>query len=268
MDPRAWQQLDPWLELRPRLPVGSLRLASGDQFLAGSAERPSWTELGGHRAARITDPRQRNDTPAQDEKGRDCVRHAERMHRRRRARPAPRADDRHPHRNPARRAARGSRAGFEPRVTAFPKPPVHATLARLLGAREIGLIPASFAFHLAQAQPGIVAREIVDTQVLAEWSILLSAHAQSAAIARFLDSARRCAAEKDWVPPPAATAAAETDSLPPGLLRRGLARPLPPLRQRSFLRPRPAPSRRLRGRRRRNRSRAASQMRRRVDAAS
>jgi hypothetical protein len=50
--------------------------------LAGSAERPSWTQLGGHSAARIADPGQRNDTPAHDEDGRDRVRHAERMHRR------------------------------------------------------------------------------------------------------------------------------------------------------------------------------------------
>jgi len=42
--------------------------------LAGSAERPSWTQLGGHSAARIADPGQRNDTPAHDEDGRDRVR--------------------------------------------------------------------------------------------------------------------------------------------------------------------------------------------------
>ncbi len=93
------------------------------------------------------------------------------------------------------------RAGFEPRVSAFTKPPVHAMLARLLGAREIGLIPASFAFHLAQAQPGIVAREIVDSQILAKWSILWPARAQSAAIERFLDSARRCATDNRWLTP-------------------------------------------------------------------
>ncbi len=91
------------------------------------------------------------------------------------------------------------RAGFQPRVSAFPQPPVHAMLARLLGAREIGLIPASFAIHLAQAQPGIVAREVVDTQILAELSILWPGRAQSAAIERFLDSARRCATENDWL---------------------------------------------------------------------
>jgi hypothetical protein len=98
-------------------------------------------------------------------------------------------------------------------VAAFPKPPVHAMLARLLGAHEIGLIPASFAFHLAQAQPGIVAREIVGPQILAEWSILWPARAQSAAIERFLDSARRCATDNHWLTPQDAIATAKTDSL-------------------------------------------------------
>ena len=94
------------------------------------------------------------------------------------------------------------RAGFQPQVRAFPKPPVNAMLARLLGAREVGLSPASFAFHSAQAEPGIVARKIVNPQILAEWSILWPARAQSAAIARFLDSARRCATDNHWLTPP------------------------------------------------------------------
>ena len=84
-----------------------------------------------------------------------------------------------------------AQAGFQPQVKAFPKPPVNAMLARLLGAREVGFSPASFAFHSAQAEPGIVALEIVNPQILAEWSILWPARAQSAAIARLLDSARR-----------------------------------------------------------------------------
>jgi hypothetical protein len=104
-------------------------------------------------------------------------------------------------------------AGFQPNVRAFPKPPVPAMLARLVGAREVGVIPASFAFHLAQAEPGVVARKIVNPQILANWSILWAARAQSAAIARFLDSARRCAADNDWLPPPGAAAAAETGPL-------------------------------------------------------
>jgi DNA-binding transcriptional LysR family regulator len=105
------------------------------------------------------------------------------------------------------------RAGFQPEVRAFPKPSVHASLAHLLGAREVGLIPASFAFHGAQAEPGVVARNIVNPQILAEWSILWPERAQSPAIARFLDTARRCATENEWLPPPETTATAETDSL-------------------------------------------------------
>ena len=76
----------------PPLPVFEASDASGPLnlvdpwppggFLAGSAERSSWTQLRGHRAAGITDPGQRNDTPTHDEDGRDCVRYAERMHRR------------------------------------------------------------------------------------------------------------------------------------------------------------------------------------------
>jgi DNA-binding transcriptional LysR family regulator len=93
-----------------------------------------------------------------------------------------------------------ARAGFEPHVRAFAKPPVNAMLARLLGAHEVGLSPASFAFHSAQAEPGIVALEIIDPQILAEWSILWPLRAQSGAIARFLDSARRCARDNDWLP--------------------------------------------------------------------
>jgi DNA-binding transcriptional LysR family regulator len=91
------------------------------------------------------------------------------------------------------------RAGFQPHVRAFPKPPVHAMLARLLGAHEVGLSPASFAFHSAQAEPGVVARKIVNPQILAEWSILWPARTQSVATARFLDSARRCATDNDWL---------------------------------------------------------------------
>jgi DNA-binding transcriptional LysR family regulator len=103
------------------------------------------------------------------------------------------------------------RAGFQPRVTAFRNPA--ASLARLLSVREVGLIPASFAFHLAPAQHGIVARNIVNPQIPAEWSILWPTRAQSAAVARFLDSARRCATNNDWLPPPGATATAEADLL-------------------------------------------------------
>ena len=78
--------------------------------------------------------------------------------------------------------------------------PGREALARLLNAREVGLIPASFAFHLAEAQDGIVARHVVRPKILAEWSILWSAGTTSSAVARFLDSARRCAADNGWLP--------------------------------------------------------------------
>ena|ERR1700691_3320259 len=53
-----------------------------DEFLAGSAERPGWTQLGGHRAAGIADPGERNETSARHEYGCDCVRYAKSVHRR------------------------------------------------------------------------------------------------------------------------------------------------------------------------------------------
>jgi DNA-binding transcriptional LysR family regulator len=90
------------------------------------------------------------------------------------------------------------RAGFRPRVTAFRNPA--ASLARLLSVEEVGLIPASFAFHLALAQDGIVARHVVRPEVMAEWSILWPTGASSAAVARLLDSARRCAGDNGWLP--------------------------------------------------------------------
>jgi DNA-binding transcriptional LysR family regulator len=96
-------------------------------------------------------------------------------------------------------------AGFQPIVRAFPKPPVHAMLARLVGAREVGLIPASFALHSAQAEPGVTARGIINPQIVAEWSILSPTRTQSTAVARFLDSARRCAIDNDWLAPPERT---------------------------------------------------------------
>jgi DNA-binding transcriptional LysR family regulator len=94
------------------------------------------------------------------------------------------------------------RAGFQPRVNAFRDPPVHAMLARLLGGREIGLTPASFAFRGVEAERGVVARTIVRPKILAEWSILWPARARSAAIGHLLDSARRCAADNGWLRSP------------------------------------------------------------------
>ncbi len=51
-----------------------------DEFLAGSAEGPGWTQLGGRPAAGITDSSERNQTPAGDEHGCDRVRNTEGMH--------------------------------------------------------------------------------------------------------------------------------------------------------------------------------------------
>jgi DNA-binding transcriptional LysR family regulator len=90
------------------------------------------------------------------------------------------------------------RAGVHPRVTALRNPA--ASLARLLTVHEVGLIPASFAFHLAEAQERIVARPIVRPRILAEWSILWSAGTNSAAVSRFLATAQRCASENGWLP--------------------------------------------------------------------
>jgi DNA-binding transcriptional LysR family regulator len=95
--------------------------------------------------------------------------------------------------------------GFEPDIRAFPDPPLPAMLARLSAGREINLSPASFALHAAAAHLGIVAREIVEPAVLAEWSILWPERARSAAIARVLESARRCAHENNWLSSPSET---------------------------------------------------------------
>jgi DNA-binding transcriptional LysR family regulator len=90
-------------------------------------------------------------------------------------------------------------AGFQPRVTAFERPPVHAMLGRLQAGREVCPAPGSFAFHAAAAEPGIVARKLAEPGISAEWSILWPARAQSASIERFLESGRRCADENGWL---------------------------------------------------------------------
>jgi len=90
-------------------------------------------------------------------------------------------------------------SGFQPRIQAFSDPPVNAMLARLSAGREVGLTPASFAFHAAEAGSGIVAREIVEPAIPVELSIMWPAPAPSAAIRSFLDSARRCAAGNGWL---------------------------------------------------------------------
>jgi DNA-binding transcriptional LysR family regulator len=109
-------------------------------------------------------------------------------------------------------------AGFEPRITAFPNPPPQATLARLPAGREVSLAPASFGVPAAAAEPDVLARELAQPGILVEWSILWPARAQSAAIARFLDSARRCAADKNWLLPPTETSSPQIDAASPAPL--------------------------------------------------
>ena len=95
-------------------------------------------------------------------------------------------------------------SGFQPRIRAFTDPPPQAMVARLRTTREIGLPPASFARHSAAADPGLVARTIVQPEITAEWSVLWSARSQSEAIVRFLESARRCSEENGWLSLPVA----------------------------------------------------------------
>jgi hypothetical protein len=90
-------------------------------------------------------------------------------------------------------------SGFQPRVRTFTDPPPQAMVARLRATREVGLPPASFALHAAAAEPSVVACRIVQPEIPVEWSILWAARAQSAAIARFLESARRCSEENGWL---------------------------------------------------------------------
>ena len=72
-------------------------------------------------------------------------------------------------------------------------------LARLPAGREVNLAPASFAFHAAAAEMGIVARRLVDPEIPAEWSLVWAERARATAIARFLESARRCSKEHGWL---------------------------------------------------------------------
>jgi len=95
-------------------------------------------------------------------------------------------------------------AGFQPRVEAFADPPPQAMIARLQAGREVGVPPASLGLHAAAAEPALLARRIVEPEIVAEWSIVWAERAQSAAIARFLESARRCAEEHDWLSSPVA----------------------------------------------------------------
>jgi DNA-binding transcriptional LysR family regulator len=91
------------------------------------------------------------------------------------------------------------RSGFQPQVKTFANPPPQAMVARLRATREVGLPPASYALHAGAAEPGIVTRTVAKPGVIAEWSILWAAREQPSTIARFLESARRCAEENAWL---------------------------------------------------------------------
>jgi len=91
------------------------------------------------------------------------------------------------------------RHGFQPEIRAFSDPPPQAMVARLRTTREVGIPPASFAYHSAAADPDLVARKIAEPEITVEWSLLWPARARSEAAARFLESARRCAEEKGWL---------------------------------------------------------------------
>jgi len=80
-------------------------------------------------------------------------------------------------------------------------------LARLQAGREVGLPAASLGLHAAAAEPALIARRIIEPEIVAEWSILWAERAQSAAITRFLESARRCAEAHDWLSSPVALSA-------------------------------------------------------------
>jgi DNA-binding transcriptional LysR family regulator len=104
------------------------------------------------------------------------------------------------------------RSGFEPRVQAFADPPPQAMVARLQATHEVGLPPASFAVHSAAAEPGVVARKLVQPEILMEWSIVWAERARSEAITGFLESARRCSEEDGWLPVTDVTTQAEVET--------------------------------------------------------
>ena len=94
--------------------------------------------------------------------------------------------------------------GFQPEIRAFADPPPQAMVARLRATHEVGLPLASFARNAAAGDPGITARKLVQPEIMAEWSILWPVRGQSEATERFLESARRCSAERGWLDTPAA----------------------------------------------------------------
>ena len=106
-------------------------------------------------------------------------------------------------------------SGFEPRIASFANPPPQAMLARLQSGHEVGLPPASLGVHAAGADSGLIARKLAVPGIVGEWSILWAARAASGAVTRFLESARRCADEHEWLGWPDKPAGAATDAPSP-----------------------------------------------------
>lgn len=90
-------------------------------------------------------------------------------------------------------------AGFSPEIRAFEDPPVNAMLARLSGGREVGLAPASFAEHAANAGATVAARAVIDPPIAADLSVLWPTNDRSPGIASLLATARRCAERHGWL---------------------------------------------------------------------
>src|SRR4029077_14802501 len=89
--------------------------------------------------------------------------------------------------------------GSQPRIRTSAHPPPQAMVARLRATDEVGLPPASFAFHAAAAQLGVIARPLVEPTISVDWSLVSASRAHSGAIARLLESARRCSEENGWL---------------------------------------------------------------------
>jgi DNA-binding transcriptional LysR family regulator len=90
-------------------------------------------------------------------------------------------------------------SGFHPHIKSIRNAPPQAMLARLHSGKEVGLTPASFANHAVGATTDVVARRIVQPEILEEWSLVWSARDQSAAIQGVLNCIRRCALENGWL---------------------------------------------------------------------
>ncbi|SEL30489.1 LysR substrate-binding domain-containing protein [Streptacidiphilus jiangxiensis] len=104
------------------------------------------------------------------------------------------------------------RSGFHPHIRTFTDPPPQAMVARLQAGREIGLPPASFAFHTAAGDRRYAASRVVEPEIRVDWSIVWSARTRSSAVARLLEASRRCANEQGWLLPPHDEAATDASN--------------------------------------------------------